>query len=55
MTERKCTVTDDHPYFCPDCWKEGTPEYKDFDYGREWCKQAEEYRKEQDENVISEK
>lgn len=52
---RNLGVTDNHPYFCPDCWEEGTPEYKAFDCGREWCEQAEEWRKEQDENVMSEK
>ena len=52
---RNLGVTDNHPYFCPDCWEEVTPEYKAFDCGREWCEQAEEWRKEQDENVMSEK
>lgn len=38
---RNLGVTDSHPYFCPDCWEEGTPEYEAKDYGEQWCKQAQ--------------
>lgn len=38
---RNLGLTDCHPYLCPDCWEEGTPEYEKQDYGEEWCKQAQ--------------
>lgn len=42
---RNLGVTDSHPYFCPDCWTDSTPEYEATDYGRQWCEQAEEWQK----------
>lgn len=38
---RDLGLTDSHPYFCPDCWEDGTPEYEKRDYGEVWCKQAQ--------------
>lgn len=46
---RNLGVTDSHPYFCPDCWEEGTPEYSKSAEGKQWCEQAEAWRKEQTE------
>lgn len=40
---RNLGVTDNHPYFCPDCWKKGTPEYSKAPYNEEWYKQAKEW------------
>jgi len=44
---RNLGVTDRHPFFCPDCWEEGTPEYKAHEYGKQWCEQAEMWLKNQ--------
>lgn len=44
---RNLGVTDCNPYICPDCWVEGTPEYSKSAEGKQWCEQAEEWRKEQ--------
>ena len=44
---RNLGVTDRHPYICPDCFEEGTPEYKANDYGKQWCEQAESWLKEE--------
>ena len=33
-------------YLCPDCFKEGTPEFSRHEYGAQWCKQAEKWMKE---------
>lgn len=38
---RNLGVQDNHPYYCNDCWIDGTPEYKKADYGDAWCKQVE--------------
>lgn len=40
---RNLGIGDSHPYFCPDCWKEGTPEYEARDYGKQWCEQAQSW------------
>lgn len=40
---RNLGLTDSHPYFCPDCWEDGTPEYNATDYGKQWCEQAEKW------------
>lgn len=40
---RNLGLTDSHPYFCPDCFEEGTPEYEARDYGKQWCEQAESW------------
>lgn len=42
---RNLGVTDSHPYFCPNCFEEGTPEFKAHEYGKQWCEQAEEWAK----------
>lgn len=42
---RNLGIGDSHPYFCPDCFKEGTPEYEARDYGKQWCEQAEAWVK----------
>lgn len=38
--------TDNHPYFCPDCWKKGTPEVHRADYCDEWYEQAKAWMNE---------
>lgn len=38
---RNLGVTDNHPYLCPDCWEEGTPEYSKAEHGKQWCEQAQ--------------
>lgn len=38
---RNLGLHDSHPYFCPDCWKEGTPEYSKSEECEAWCKQAQ--------------
>lgn len=48
---RDLGLHDTHPYFCPDCWEEGTPEYSKHDAGKQWCEQAEAWRKEQTEET----
>lgn len=42
---RNLGIGDKHPYFCPDCFEEDTPEYEARDYGEQWCKQAEAWVK----------
>lgn len=38
---RNLGITDSHPYFCPECWEEGSPEYIKAEHGEAWCKQAQ--------------
>lgn len=45
---RNLGVRDNHPYFCPDCWKEGTPEYKKSSHNEDWFKQAVEWMNKED-------
>ena len=40
---RNLGVDDKHPYFCPDCWTEGTPEFSRRDYCDDWYKQSQEF------------
>lgn len=40
---RNLGLTDSHPYFCPDCWEDGTPEYEKHDCGEAWCEQAQKW------------
>jgi len=35
-------------FLCPDCYKEGTPEYHKSKAGDAWCEQAERWMKEND-------
>ena len=37
---RDLGITDRHPYFCPDCWEEGTPEFSKREYCDDWYKQS---------------
>lgn len=40
---RNLGLSDRHPYFCPDCWKEGTPEYSRSAYCDDWYQQSQEW------------
>lgn len=40
---RNLGLHDSHPYFCPDCWTEGTPEYSRCEYCDEWVEQAKKW------------
>lgn len=42
---RNLGLNDSHPYLCPHCFEEGTPEYEATDYGKQWCEQAEAWIK----------
>lgn len=46
---RNLGLTDSHPYFCPDCWKEGTPEYKKLECADQWVEQAKQWMNENKE------
>ena len=35
-------------FYCPDCFPEGTPEYQEAPYAKDWCEQAEKWMKEND-------
>lgn len=37
---RDLGVTDRRPYFCPDCWKDGTPELSKREYCDDWYEQS---------------
>lgn len=45
---RNLGIDDSHPFICPNCWKEGTPEYTAKEYGKEWCEQAEKWMNEKE-------
>ena len=42
---RNLGVADNHPYFCPDCWTEGTPEFSRREYCNAWYEQSMEWLK----------
>lgn len=42
---RDLGLSDSHPYFCPDCWKEGIPEFKKRDCCDEWYEQSQAWLK----------
>ena len=46
---RNLGITDSHPYFCPDCWKEGTPEFSRREYCDDWYQQSQEWLKRKQE------
>lgn len=43
---RNLGLHDPHPFFCPDCWKDGTPEYGKREYCETWCQQAQDWMNE---------
>lgn len=40
------TTQGDELFYCPDCFPEGTPEYQEAPYAKDWCEQAEKWMKE---------
>lgn len=46
---RNLGLFDSHPYFCPDCWVEGTPEYTRRPYCDDWYNQSQDWLKKQKE------
>lgn len=40
---RNLGVTDNHPYFCPDCWEDGTPEYQRSKNCNVWYEQVKKW------------
>jgi len=43
---RNLGVTDTHPFFCSDCWDEGTPEYHGFPEDKVWIDQCRQFKEE---------
>lgn len=44
---RNLGIHDNHPYFCPDCWEEGTPEYQKAEFAEQWVEQAKKWMKDE--------